>query len=106
MKEKLKQVKYKFIEFRYYKKYWKDIPKGVRRSLIELSICLGQLTDIYMLDKVNGEVVDSSFKIAQSRLESIEKYVDFLKEEKKNTDWITVSFGEYIDRKERCDWTR
>ena len=86
MKEKLKQVKYKFIEFRYYKKYWKDIPKGVRRSLIELSICLGQLTDIYMLDKMNGKVVDSSFKIAQSRLESIEKYVDFLKEEKKNTD--------------------
>ena len=93
MKEKLKQVKYKFIEFRYYKKYWKDIPKGVRRNLIELSICLGQLTDIYMLDKVNGEVVDSSFKIAQSRLESIEKYVDFLKEEKKNTDWFTVLFG-------------
>ena len=86
MKEKLKQIKYKFIEFRYYKKYWKDIPKGVRRSLIELSICLGQLTDIYMLDKINDEVVDGGFKIAQSRLESIEKYVDFLKEEKKNTD--------------------
>ena len=46
-----------------------------------------------MLDKMNNEVVDSSFKIAQSRLESIEKYVDFLKEEKKNTDRFTVSFG-------------
>ena len=86
MKEKLKQVKYKFIEFRYYKKYWKHIPKGVRRSLIELSICLVQLTDIYMIDKINDEVVDGGFKIAQSSLESIEKYVDFLKEEKKNTD--------------------
>ena len=64
MKEKLKQVKYKFIEFRYYKKYWKHIPKVVRRSLIELSICLGQLTDIYMLDKINDEVVDGGFKIA------------------------------------------
>ena len=82
MKEKLKQVKYKFIEFRYYKKYWKHIPKEVRRNLIELSIFLGQLTDIYMLDKINDEVVDSGFKIAQSRLESIKKYVDFLKEEK------------------------
>ena len=85
MKEKLKQVKYKFIEFRYYKKYWKDIPKGVRRNLIELSICLGQLTDVYMLDKMNNEVVDGGFKIAQSRLKSIEKYVDFLKK-KKNID--------------------
>lgn len=82
MKKKLKQIKYKFIEFRYYKKYWKHIPKGVKRSLIELSICLGQLTDIYMLNKINYEVVDDGFKIAQSRLESIEKYVDFLKEEK------------------------
>ena len=86
MKEKLKQVKYKFIELKKKKKYWKHIPKGVRRSLIELSICLGQLTDIYMLDKINDEVVDGGFKIAQSRLESIEKYVAFLKEEKKNTD--------------------
>ena len=85
MKEKLKQIKYKFNEFRYYKKYWKHIPKGVRRSLIELSICLGQLTDIYMLDKINDEVVDGGFKIAQSRLESIEKYVDFIKK-KKNID--------------------
>ena len=82
MKEKLKQIKYKFNEFRYYKKYWKHIPKGVRRSLIELSICLGELTDIYMLDKINDEVVDGGFKIAQSRLESIEKYVDFLKKKK------------------------
>ena len=82
MEEKLKQIKYKFNEFRYYKKYWKHIPKGVRRSLIELSICLGQLTDIYMLDKINDEVVDGGFKIAQSRLESIEKYVDFLKKKK------------------------
>ena len=63
------------------------------QCVIELSICLGQLTDVYMLDKMNNEVVDSSFKIAQSRLESIEKYVDFLKEEKKNTDWFTVLFG-------------
>ena len=35
-----------------------------------------------MLDKINDEVVGGGFKIAQSRLESIEKYVDFLKEEK------------------------
>ena len=94
MKEKLKQVKYKFIEFRYYKKYWKHIPKGVRRSLIELSICLGQLTDIYMINKINDEVVDGGFKIAQSSLESIEKYVDFLKEVKKFTDKFTVLFRE------------
>lgn len=85
MKEKLKQAKYKFIEFRYYKKYWRHIPKGVRRSLIELSICLGQLTDIYRLNKLNDKIVDGGFEIAISKLESIEKYVDFLKEAK-NTD--------------------
>lgn len=90
MKEKLKQAKYRFVEYRYYKKYWKHIPKGVRRGLIELSICLGQLTDICKLDKKidkqNAELVSNSFKIATTKLESVEKYLDFLKEAKNSTD--------------------
>ena len=49
-----------------------------------------------MIDKINDEVVDGGFKIAQSSLESIEKYVDFLKEDKKNTDWVTVSFRRWV----------
>lgn len=84
MKEKLKQLKFRFIEFRYYHKYWRHIPKGVRRSIIELSISLGELTDSYNYTNMNGKPIDNVLDIAKERNEYIRSYIDFISNAKED----------------------
>ena len=60
IKEKIKQIKYKFKEFRVIIKNWFAIPKGLRRMLIELIIVIGQLTQLYLIDS-DSEKADKLF---------------------------------------------
>ena len=84
MKENLKQYLYKIIEFRYYIKYRKKIPKGIRRAMIELVISLGQLTVLHgnnILD--DSKAVDGGFDIAIRKHQFVGKYIDYLIQERK-----------------------
>ena len=78
MKKKIKQIKYKFIEFILYKKYCRKIPKGLYLNIKELVIVLGQLTELYRLNHIDDEVVDISFELVNRRLGNIEKYIYIL----------------------------
>lgn len=83
-KEKFKQWLYRMIEFRYYLKYRKRIPKGIRRAMIEIVITLGQLTVLYDYDRLeNIDVVNNIFDIATEKNDYINKYINYLNESKK-----------------------
>ncbi len=85
-KEQFKQGIYRMIEFRYYLKYRKRIPKGIRRVMIEIVIALGQLTVLYDDDRLeNIDVVNNVFDIATERNNYINKYINYLNESKKET---------------------
>lgn len=77
----MKQVKFKILEFMYYLKYRKHIPKGVRRNLIELTIFLGEFTALYKLNLLNIE--DKNLKeglaIVEQKITYLEEYLEWLK---------------------------
>lgn len=81
MRDNMKQIKFKILEFLYYLKYRKHIPKGVRRNLIELTIFLGELTALYKVNKLNIE--DKNLKecidTAEQKIVYLEEYLDYLK---------------------------
>lgn len=84
MKEKFKQWIYRMIEFRYYVKYRKKIPKGIRRAIIEETIALGQLTIAYKKNKLDDvKEINNVFNIAIKKNNYINEYIDFLKEQRK-----------------------
>ena len=89
IKEKLKQIKCKFkVKFKVIRlliKNWFVIPKGIRRMLIELTLVIGQLTQLYLIDSDDekaNELFDDILSIYSLKMDKIKEYVNFIKEKK------------------------
>ena len=85
IKEKLKQIKCKFKVIRLLIKNWFAIPKGIRGMLIELTLVIGQLTQLYLIDSDDekaNELFDDILSIYSLKMDKIKEYVNFIKEKK------------------------
>lgn len=83
MINRINNIKNKFIEFKFLVLYWRSIPKGVRRKIIELSISLGLVTKaVTNLDssKLNCEYLKGGINVADDSYEYIGNYLVKLKE--------------------------